>query len=229
MVDTGINRLGLPMADLGDPLVGALEVDTLMSHLASADENVAQNAEQLARFEQVQVQARHRSLANSAGIGLGPGYAFDLTRPGLALYGGVPRAELAGEIRQVAHPQAAVLQVRELSPGDSVGYNAKFTADRTLRVATASLGYADGFLRCWSGRAHCSMAMRCCRCSAACQWIWWWSIAPRRLTSARATGSTCPTACPRRRPNAACRNTSCSQRWESDSGAGFDTLLLHCT
>ena len=154
MVDTGINRLGLPTTDLGDPLVAALEIDTLMSHLASADEDEAQNAQQAALFGHVarKVQARRRSLANSAGIALGQDYAFDLTRPGLALYGGVPRAELAGDIRQVAHPQAAVLQLRDISPGDSVGYNATFTADRPLRAATVSLGYADGFLRCWSGR-----------------------------------------------------------------------------
>lgn len=153
MVDTGINRLGLPMADLGDPLVASLEVDTLMSHLASADEDVAQNARQAALFAQVasQVPALRRSLANSAGIALGSNYAFDLTRPGLALYGGVPRSELASEIRQVAHPQAAVLQMRDLAAGESVGYNATFTAERPMRVATVSLGYADGFLRCWSG------------------------------------------------------------------------------
>jgi len=139
------------LTHLGDPLVAALEIDILMSHLASADEDVAQNAEQLARFDQVTLRARRRSLANSAGIGLGPAYAFDLTRPGLALYGGVPRPELAA-IRQVAHPQAAVLQLRDLSPGDSVGYNARFTTDRRMHVATVSLGYADGFLRCWSGK-----------------------------------------------------------------------------
>src|SRR5690606_8832040 len=114
----------------------------------------AQNARQAAAFGQVarQVPALRRSLANSAGIALGPDYAFDLTRPGLALYGGVPRSELASEIRQVAHPQAAVLQMRDLAAGESVGYNATFTATRPMRVATVSLGYADGFLRCWSGR-----------------------------------------------------------------------------
>lgn len=154
MVDTGINRLGLPPAQIDDPLIAALEIDTLMSHLASADEDVAQNARQLALFEEIarQIPARRRSLANSAGIALGAGYAFDLTRPGLALYGGIPRPELAETIRQVAHPQAAVLQLRDLSPGDSVGYNAMFTADRPIRAATVSLGYADGFLRCWSER-----------------------------------------------------------------------------
>jgi alanine racemase len=153
MIDSGMNRLGLSAHEIGDPLVAALEIDTLLSHLASADEDVAQNAAQLALFEELarQVPARRRSLANSAGIALGERYAFDLTRPGLALYGGVPRPELGGTIRQVAHPQAAVLQLRDLSPGDSVGYNATFTADRPLRAATVSLGYADGFLRCWAG------------------------------------------------------------------------------
>lgn len=154
MVDTGINRLGLSPREIGDPLVTALAVETLMSHLASADEDAAQNDAQQKAFEAIarQVAARRRSLANSAGIALGPRFTFDLTRPGLSLYGGVPRRELAGRIRQVAHPQAAVLQLRQLSPGDSVGYNATFTADRPMHAATVSLGYADGFLRCWSGR-----------------------------------------------------------------------------
>ena len=154
MVDTGINRLGLPPAAIGDALIARLEIDTLMSHLASADEDSPQNTAQRKRFEEIapHIAHRFRSLANSAGIALGRDYAYDLTRPGLALYGGVPRSELVDDIRQVAHPQAAVLQLRDLSPGDSVGYNATFTAERPMRAATVSLGYADGFLRCWAGR-----------------------------------------------------------------------------
>ncbi|MBO9519516.1 MAG: alanine racemase [Porphyrobacter sp.] len=154
MVDTGINRLGLPLGAISDPLVAQLEVNALLSHLASADEDVAQNDRQLAAFEEAarHIPAKMRSLSNSAGIALGKNFAFDLTRPGIALYGGVPRPELASVIRQVAHPQAAVLQVRDLTVGDSVGYNATFTASEPMRVATVSLGYADGFLRCWSGR-----------------------------------------------------------------------------
>lgn len=154
MLDTGINRLGLPPAEVGDELVARLEVETLMSHLASADEDSAQNERQRLLFDQLAPLVRHRrrSLANSAGIALGQSYAYDLTRPGLALYGGVSRAELAGDIHQVAHPQAAVIQLRYLSPGDCVGYNATWTAERRTRTATVSLGYADGFLRCWSGR-----------------------------------------------------------------------------
>ncbi|RXZ66118.1 alanine racemase [Pelagerythrobacter rhizovicinus] len=150
MVDTGINRLGVPLAEIHDPAIAALQIDLLMSHLASADEESALNARQLERFRSAcaAVPARRRSLANSAGIALGPDFAFDLTRPGLALYGGVPRDEFAGSVRQVAFPQAAVIQVRELAAGDTVGYNATFTARKAMRAGIVSLGYADGFLRC---------------------------------------------------------------------------------
>ncbi|MGX7952732.1 alanine racemase [Tsuneonella sp. HG249] len=150
MVDTGINRIGLPMTALGDPVLAGLDVDTLMSHLACADEDSAMNPAQLARFAEAcaTIPARRRSFANSAGIALGADYAFDLTRPGLALYGGVPREEFAGSIRQVAYPRAAVIQVRELQQGDAVGYNATFVAPGPMRIGVVSLGYADGFLRC---------------------------------------------------------------------------------
>ena len=154
MVDTGINRLGLPLSALGDEAVARLEIDILMSHLASADEDAQSNEMQRRRWDAACATVSHRraSLANSAGIALGPDYHGDLTRPGLSLYGGVPRGELAGEIRQVVRPLAAILQVRELTPGESVGYNATFVADRPMRVGVVSLGYADGYLRCWSAK-----------------------------------------------------------------------------
>ena len=149
MVDTGINRLGISPDEAGDPAIQAIEVDLLLSHLASADEDSALNALQLQRFTDVAPAIRHKrmSLANSAGIALGDGYHFDHTRPGLSLYGGVPCGGLDGEIKQVAYPQAAVIQRRRISAGDSVGYNALFTADRDVEIATVSIGYADGFLR----------------------------------------------------------------------------------
>ena len=149
MVDTGINRLGLPMDAIGDPALHGLEIETLMSHLASADEDAAQNAAQLARFAEAcrAIPARRRSMANSAGIALGPGYAFDVTRPGLALYGGIPRGEFEGVIRPVARVKAAIMQVRAIAAGDAVGYNATFVARQPMRVGVIALGYADGFLR----------------------------------------------------------------------------------
>jgi alanine racemase len=149
MVDTGINRLGIALAEAGDPAIAALDIDLLMSHLASADEPTAMNRMQAELLDEVSETIPHRrmSLANSAGIALGKGFAFDLTRPGLALYGGVPRTELAGSIRPVARIEAQILQCRAIVPGEGVGYNSSFIAPTHMRVGTVSIGYADGFLR----------------------------------------------------------------------------------
>lgn len=149
MVDTGINRLGISLAEAGDPRIAALTIDILMSHLASADETTAMNRMQAELLrEAADIIAHHRlSLANSAGIALGEAYSFDLTRPGIALYGGVPRGELEGVIRPVARVEARLLQCRQLAPGESVGYNATFIANTHMRTGTVSIGYADGFLR----------------------------------------------------------------------------------
>ena len=156
MVDTGIHRLGIRPGEAGDPAIAALEIEVLMSHLSSADEDSPANAAQLSSLLAVRdkVRAKEVSLANSAGIGLGVDYAFDLTRPGLALYGGIPRPELADNIRQVAYLQAALIQVADLRAGESVGYNREFTASADMRVGTVSLGYADGFLRAWGGKGR---------------------------------------------------------------------------
>ncbi len=155
MVDTGINRLGIRPSEASDPAVQALQVQTLISHLACADEDSPMNARQLEAFRDVMPVVRHReaSLANSAGIALGSDYHFDLTRPGLSLYGGAPRPELEGEIHQVAYPEAAIIQTRTLNAGDTVGYNATFTTPGPIRTGVVSLGYADGFLRAWSEAA----------------------------------------------------------------------------
>ncbi|MEX0342753.1 MAG: alanine racemase [Erythrobacter sp.] len=155
MIDTGINRLGIAPAELSDQAIQSLEIEVLMSHLACADEDSAMNARQLEAFRASLGSVDHKqvSLANSAGVVLGADYAFDLTRPGLSLYGGIPRAELAETIRQVAHPQAALIQTRTIEAGETVGYNAIFTAPRRMRVGVVSLGYADGILRSWAG-AH---------------------------------------------------------------------------
>ncbi|GAA4769161.1 alanine racemase [Novosphingobium ginsenosidimutans] len=154
MIDTGINRIGLSLGDLPDPVIAQLEIDVLHSHLASADEDSAQNAAQQSRWNAARGVLQHKraSLANSAGITLGPDYHGNLTRPGLALYGGVPCAALAGEISQVVAPEAALLQVRNIAAGESVGYNATFVAPRAMRIGVISLGYADGYLRAWSGK-----------------------------------------------------------------------------
>ncbi|MBT2187661.1 alanine racemase [Sphingobium nicotianae] len=154
MLDTGMNRLGLDGHALDRTLLEGLPIETLLSHLACADEDHPLNATQLALFRQlvVGVPAKSLSLANSAGILLGPDYAFDLTRPGLALYGGIPRAEAAGHIAQVVRPHAQILQRRTVRSGESVGYGATFVATSQREAAVLNLGYADGYLRGFSGK-----------------------------------------------------------------------------
>jgi len=154
MVDTGMNRLGVSVAEIAAGLLDGLTIDTLMSHLACADEDVAMNAAQRDALAALagKTGAQRLSLANSAGIALGAGYAFDLTRPGLALYGGVQRPEFAGRIRQVVTPEAQILQRRRVPVGGKIGYNATWTAPAPTEVAILNLGYADGYWRGFSNK-----------------------------------------------------------------------------
>ena len=154
MVDTGINRLGLSMEDAGSGLLDGLAIDLLISHLACADEpGSLMNERQRARFAQIvaRTPAKRSSLANSAGACMGPAYGFDLIRPGLALYGGIPRAEASGNIVQVVRVEAQILQVRDVPVGGTVGYGATFTATAPTRIAILNIGYADGYLRAFAG------------------------------------------------------------------------------
>lgn len=153
MIDTGMNRLGLTADEARSGLLDGLAIDTLMSHLACADEpSHPLNGKQLADFRALcdAVPARRYSLANSAGICLGGAYAFDLTRPGLALYGGVPvpaDPEQRAAIRPVARLEAQVVQLREVRAGESIGYGADYVAPQDQPVAVLNIGYADGWFR----------------------------------------------------------------------------------
>ena len=152
MIDTGMNRLGLRPTHIG--LVDGLTIDTLHSHLACADEECPLNGMQLERFRAVAatVQAQRYSLANSAGIGLGRDYSFDLVRPGISIYGGVQRPEFEGSIRQTARVEAQIVQRRTIHKGETCGYGATFTADDDTEAAILNIGYADGYLRSFSSR-----------------------------------------------------------------------------
>lgn len=154
MLDSGINRLGIGPEQMSADLLGGLDVDIAMSHLASADEDSPQNARQLALFRELaeQVDAKRHSLANSAGIMLGRDYHLDLTRPGLSLYGGIARREMDGRILPIVRLSSRILQTRQLQAGHAVGYNATYVCKVPTRVATLSIGYADGYLRSFSGK-----------------------------------------------------------------------------
>ena len=152
MIDTGMNRLGLRPDEVSS--IEGLSIDTLHSHLACADEDNDLNARQLQRFREVAsaVPAKRYSLANSAGIFLGRDYSFDLVRPGLALYGGIPRPEAQGRIQQVARVEAQVVQRRTIRAGESCGYGATFVAAAYTEAAILNIGYADGYLRGFSSK-----------------------------------------------------------------------------
>jgi alanine racemase len=150
MIDTGMNRLGLRPTHIG--LLDGLRIDTLHSHLACADEECPLNEMQLERFRAVvaAVPARRYSLANSAAIGLGRDYSFDLVRPGISIYGGIQRPEFEGNIRQVARVEAQVVQRRTIHKGESCGYGATYNAREDTEAAVLNIGYADGYLRSFS-------------------------------------------------------------------------------
>ncbi len=157
-VDTGFNRLGLA---LEDALALAQDVSRpasfspvlVLSHLHSGDTpSSPSNAEQLQAFQQVSAafEGIESSFSASAGIFLGPDYHFDLTRPGISLYGGEAVNGLA-PLRTVATAEARILQIRQAKEGDTVSYGATHRLSRPSRLAIASVGYADGYLRALSG------------------------------------------------------------------------------
>jgi len=152
-LDSGMNRLGMEpeeWAALRD-IALAQKPTLVMSHLACADEpDHPMNAAQLATFTQMtQGIGVPRSLAATGGILLGDTYHFDLTRPGVGLYGGHP----FGAARPVVTVDVPVIQVRSVAPGETVGYANAFVASQLTRVATVSAGYADGLIRAMGAQA----------------------------------------------------------------------------
>ncbi len=146
-LDTGMNRLGLEVAEWHAMRnVEMAQSPTLvMSHLACADDpDHEMNARQRDLFIEVTAEVdAPRSLAATGGVLMGPNYHFDLTRPGVGLYGGLPHVEAL----PVVTLDAPVIQVRDVSPGETVGYGNTWTAQVPSRIATISSGYADGLIR----------------------------------------------------------------------------------
>ena len=155
-LNTGMNRLGFDAVEFNtalDRLVMAdcLESLTLMTHFADADE-VRGIEQQLARFRAMTGgRALPASLANSAALLRFPDAVGDWVRPGIMLYGSSPfpamrtAAELG--LLPVMTLESELIAVRELAPGDTVGYGSSFVAERAMRVGIVACGYADGYPR----------------------------------------------------------------------------------
>jgi len=159
-VDTGMNRLGAEdgaslkrrMQKAGIGLAG------ILSHLACADTpEHPMNRAQLQRFLQLRAELGPElpaSLLNSAGLIALPDAVFDVVRPGIALYGSEPVATEPMGLKPVMRFGGRILQIRDIAPGESVSYGARWTASGPTRVAVVSLGYGDGLPRLLSNRGH---------------------------------------------------------------------------
>ncbi|PHS26446.1 MAG: alanine racemase [Robiginitomaculum sp.] len=146
-IDTGMNRLGLVWHRDVPAMTKGLNLCLIMSHLAcgSAPDHPL-NARQKACFDDVRAAfpGISASLANSAGILMGADWHYDLTRTGIALYGGAPLGEGGPKLAPVARIEAPIIQIKTVRKGDIIGYDADFIAPEDMPVATVSLGYADG-------------------------------------------------------------------------------------
>jgi alanine racemase len=155
-VNTGMNRLGVPTDSAYrcfQRLINCRNVlDDVVTytHLATAEDlQSPQTERQLAVFDTLAFTAQ-RSAANSAGVIAWPASHYDWVRPGYMLYGNSPMiAEHPNtrELEPVMTLSSAVIAVRDVDPGDSVGYGGAWTAQRPSRIATVTIGYGDGYPR----------------------------------------------------------------------------------
>jgi alanine racemase len=167
-IDTGMDRLGVPWNDLGpflDALSSAshLRMAGTFTHLACAEEeDRAFTREQEARFRNALSALREAGInpgeihvANSAGLLYGQHLRRWSARPGIALYGYPPApGRCMEDFEPVLSLKTRIGHVRTIEAGESVGYNRRFTASRSTRVATLPVGYADGFRRSLSGKSR---------------------------------------------------------------------------
>ena len=159
-VDTGMNRLGLSPTEVdqlaAEPsMLDGVQILYVMTHLVSAEApSDPINTQQRTRFDAAcaRLPPAPRSLVNSSGVFL-PGFGSDLARPGAALYGVNPTPGLPNPMQTVARLRARILQVRDVPSGGRVGYNGVWTAQRPSRIATISVGYADGYPRALTNTA----------------------------------------------------------------------------
>ena len=161
-LDTGMNRLGIRAEDL-DAVLSLTATSPpvhVMSHLVDSDDpDCPLNTRQCNRFRELSQSfaAARKSLANTGGCYLGQMYGFDVTRPGIGLYGGGPRAPEGVTIRPGMTLEAPILTVQTVRAGETVGYGAEWTFDISRCLATVALGYGDGFPRSASNRGYASL------------------------------------------------------------------------
>jgi alanine racemase len=153
-VDTGMNRLGLSAGEAAAlaPRIRAEAhgITLLMSHLACAEEHEHPlNDKQIKLFREIRMLYRGipSSLANSSGIFLSQAAHCDMVRPGAALFGVNPTPGRSNPMRAVVDLRGQIVGLRNVMRGETVGYNAGWTAKRDIQIAVVAVGYADGYPR----------------------------------------------------------------------------------
>ncbi len=158
-VDTGMNRLGMDVEEVitlskNASLLSSLNAKVLMSHLACADDvDHEHNRLQHEKFQKCvsSFNTLENSFSNSAATLSHPDFHYNLTRPGIAIYGGEAINNTPNPMQPVVTALSRILQIRNAKSGEKVGYGAEATLTRPTKIATISGGYADGFHRSLSG------------------------------------------------------------------------------
>jgi len=175
-VDTGMHRVGIWPPEALVPYLrtvadAGLQVEGIWTHLASSEDDAETTALQLARYEAALADARaagfaprYRHAANSGGVLRHPEAAFDLVRPGIALYGLAPGPALdASALRPALTWRSTVSFARRLPRGERLSYGQRYELSSDATVATVPVGYADGYPRAASSRADVLIRGRRCR------------------------------------------------------------------
>ena len=155
-IDTGMQRLGLTVEDARTfardyaSKAYAFEFSLLMTHFVESEiKNSVVTEHQIALFDEIRVLFPNvpASLSNSSGLFIGRNIGYDLVRPGYAIYGGNPCPDRPNPMLPVVRLEVPVIQTRDVPADTKIGYGGEFTVKRASRLATLSLGYADGYPR----------------------------------------------------------------------------------
>ena len=162
-IDTGMHRLGFEednLEDLIQILKGneTVQIKSILSHMATSDDlnHDAFSKSQIALFEKLSTKIQTelnikpiRHILNTSGITNYPEAQYDMVRLGIGLYGISNDEEEQKELENVGTLKSVISQIRTIDKGESVGYGRRFIADRSTKVATIPIGYADGIRRSW--------------------------------------------------------------------------------
>ena len=162
-IDTGMHRLGFEednLEDLIQILKGneTVQIKSILSHMATSDDlnHDAFSKSQIALFEKLSTKIQTElnikpilHILNTSGITNYPEAQYDMVRLGIGLYGISNDEEEQKELENVGTLKSVISQIRTIDKGESVGYGRRFIADRSTKVATIPIGYADGIRRSW--------------------------------------------------------------------------------